>query len=123
MSVFLDSYDLGNVIMQDAWDSCKDSVVEKSVFGSPIVFSKSRTYKDLTLIGGENWGILKKKILDDLLALAQTDSVLTLQYHNEEYIVMFRNDDVPVIDGERVSPYDPEGLMRNIIIKLRVFDV
>lgn len=122
MGVFIDSIDVTGLVIEDLFDTGINSVSEESSAGSLIVYERQRTYTEIDLVGGPDWGWLSLSVLRSLQALASViGATYTLNYEGTEITVRFRTEDFPVIQAEKLidrSNQADSDLYNNITIKL-----
>jgi hypothetical protein len=122
MSVFLESIDVTGLIMADSFPSGINSITEYAVDGSIIVFEKNINDAVINLIGGSDWGWLELSVLRSIQNLSKViGTYYTLDYEGTLYSVRFRNEDIPVVYGDRLinrSNQDSTDYYNNIVIKL-----
>lgn len=121
MSSSLDSVDISGLQLVEDWDSKIRSVSETASAGNLIVYEQDKNYRDLTLMGGDNWGILKQGILRKLRDLSSTKgATYVLNYEGTSYTVRFKTEEIPIESetvGNPVSTND-ETYHNNIILRL-----
>ena len=104
MSSSLGGIDISGLQLTEAWDIGIDSVSEVASAGNKIVYERDRSYTDMLLIGGDNWGSLKQGIISQLKVIASVKGgVYTLMYEGTSYQVRFKTEDQPVIDSQTIG--------------------
>jgi hypothetical protein len=123
--LYLNDLFLRGMYILDNIDVGEDVIVNKSVSGTPVIFSRRRYFKDITIMGGENSGVLSLLDWEILQGYAENQNALTLlviseDNEEEEFIVRFKKEDLPFISGEKITPIIKDGLTfyKNIVIKL-----
>lgn len=81
--------------------------VRRTLGGVPVIFSGNLqkgapiTLSATEVNGGPVAGLLKKSVVDSIMALAEVaGATYTLTYNGTSYTVMFRHDDPPAVDME-----------------------
>lgn len=122
MSTTLNGINLEGLIIDDDYDLKIDTIFQKSCNGSPILYSKERTFKNINLIGGSDWGWVSKYNLNLLKSIASVqNATYELNYENNIYKVRFRTEEPPVISANPLIKrpnIQNTDYNNNILIKL-----
>jgi len=109
----LNGIDLGSDIYIENEHSISrvQSVMVRAKEGVPLIWEQSMPSPEFDLVGQSNRGVLRKEVMDQLQALANTpNSQYTLVYNGETKTVCFRNWEGEVITG---TPIGPREVMSN----------
>jgi len=122
MSITLEGVDITGLVFLDDFNTDIKGEVQTANDGSVIVFEQEVSFRDKTLIGGDDWGWLTYSILNELKVLANIGgATYVLNYDGSVYTVRFRSEDIPVLSGDKLiqrSNTDNEDYYNNILIKL-----
>jgi len=101
MAITLEGVVLPDLVNDLAFEwSGVESVVDKALDGSNIVWEQTKDGKLINLMGGNDWGFITYEILEDIQALASLpNATYTLSYEGVDTLVRFRNEDPPAISA------------------------
>lgn len=119
---------LGGIVLPDLVDallfqwSGVQSVIERALDGTPLVWEQSQGGRPIDLVGGADWGFITHEILEDLQALAEVaNATYTLSYEGTDTTVRFRHEEPPVISAApivvRPNPASSD-YYNNVMIRL-----
>ena len=122
MGVFIESADVTGLVMNDVFPTGIDAVSETSSAGSLIIYERNKSFFNIDLVGGSDYGWLSLTVMNEIQSMSETmGAVYVLDYEGALYNVRFRNEDLPVISGEKTinrSNQEVSDFYNNIIIKL-----
>lgn len=119
-NVVLEGINLPDLEFQDRFTySGIESRVSFSLGGNPIVWEQVKPAgRPIILRGGDNWGALKRSVLEQLQALASVvGATYTLEYYGTPYDVRFMNEQGNPVEASPVGHHE-SGWFNNIVIKL-----
>lgn len=116
----LGGIDIGDLILVRPLNPPQQVTTKTACDGSLIAYEKDLLYSPLSLVGGDNWGLLTSSQIDTFTNMASVKGgIYELIYDSVYYTVRFMKED-SAISAEMINPHLIKNKIKykNVTIKL-----